>query len=65
MIRQWLSKLELYFKFTLTVSELWRGKSDDQHYSKVQKRMADICSFMLAYLFREIHNTQTPKNTSP
>ena len=55
--------MELYFKYTIMVSELWRSKLEDS-YNKTQKKMGEICAFILAFLFLEIHSNHTPKSES-
>ena len=59
----WLDRLERFIKHVIIVSELWRTKNA-QHYSLVQRRIAEGIAFVFAFLFYEVNNTGTPKSNS-
>ena len=61
--KKWLQSLELHFKYIITLSEAWKNKIPDEHfYKRSQRRFAEVCSFILAFLFQEIHTQNTPKS---
>jgi len=61
LTKLWLNRLEVYFKYALLLAELWKGGKNDPNFATIQRKIAETCSFMLAFMFQEVHTTQTPK----
>ncbi len=58
----WLERFERFTQFLMLVSEGWKTTNVATVYNVYQKRLAEVITFAIAFLFNEIH---AKKRASP
>jgi hypothetical protein len=56
---EWLRRLQYLFKYAIILSSLWKPSASEMA-NQMQSKIAESCSYILAFMFQELHQSKNP-----